>query len=251
MRPNSSIGNGNNRASPISTSSPPSSRASSIDSSVNGSATSSTTTFEAEISSPVSELQSTWMSSPPLNCFLAAARTASLIASITKSRSMPCSWQRASMFCAMLVLIQFCFSLNRSRGKLFCPVVSTQVSICFGQKAIGVFALAALVKFALDINLEMRLGDCVNRNQQASTGSIFKDHVALVDSNDAPSKVSLAIHRRARLNLCVSAREPLVIVPAVKPAFETGRRNLQRIREMAEILHVAHSAEMVAHVRAI
>src|SRR5436190_14405549 len=53
------------------------------------------------------------MSSPPLNCFLAAARTASLIASITKSRSMPCSWQRASMFCAMLVLIQFCFCLNQ------------------------------------------------------------------------------------------------------------------------------------------
>src|SRR5438034_564730 len=45
------------------------------------------------------------MSSPPLNCFLAAARTASLIASITNSRSMPCSWQSASMFCAMVVLI--------------------------------------------------------------------------------------------------------------------------------------------------
>src|SRR5207253_9475724 len=37
----------------------------------------------------------------------------------------------------------------------------------------------------------------------------------------------------------------------VEPAFETGRRNLQRIREMDEIFHVEHSAEMIAHIRAI
>ena len=41
------------------------------------------------------------VSSPDLNCFFAAARTASFIASITRSRSIPCSWQSASMFCAI------------------------------------------------------------------------------------------------------------------------------------------------------
>src|SRR5947208_7257076 len=63
------------------------------------------------------------MSSPDLNCFLAAALTASFIASITRSRSMPCSWQSASMFCAIDELMNL-YYLRLARRCLPCAPLS-------------------------------------------------------------------------------------------------------------------------------
>src|ERR1051326_517749 len=174
------------------------------------------------------------MSSPPLNCFFAAARTASLIASITRSRSMPCSWQRASMFCAMLVLILFEFS--------------RRLPVCPGQMPIGFFAFAGPPEFTFDIDFQMRFDNCVDRNQYAATGAIIEDHVSSIDSGKPTAKVPLPVYCEARFDPRISAGELLVISQPVQSAFKSRRRNLQRVRRMDKILHVEHCAELIAHL---
>src|SRR5215471_3881263 len=235
MRPSSSMGIGKSRASPTSTSSPPSSRASSIDNSVDGSATCSTTTFDADSSRPASGVQSTWMSSPPLNCFLAAARTASLIASITRSRSMPCSWHRASMFCAMLVLIYVNVSAT---------IVSNQVSI-------DSFALPRLTKFAIHINFQICLRDRIKGNLYASAGSILDNYVAGFYPGNPAAEISLVADCRTGLNFCGAAGKPFVLGRFIKAALKPGRRNLQRVGRVDEILDVQHGADLRTDFRAI
>src|ERR1044072_41428 len=179
MRPSSSIGNGSSSASPRLPSSPASSRASGIESSVAGFSTSSTTTFEAESSMPVSEFQSTWISSPDRNCFLAAARTASFIASITRSRSMPCSWQSASIFCAIDELIFY-----------------------FARSYIGPAVLYDLfLQLRAYVHFQIRLRNRIQRNTHVAAGSILTKHVVALDSQQTTSKIALSVNRLARLHL--------------------------------------------------
>src|SRR5438067_6224876 len=244
MRPSSSIGIGSSSASPTSTSSPPSSRASSIESSVEASATSSTTTFDAASSRPVSGLQSTWMSSPPLNCFFAAARTASLIASITKSRSMPCSWQRASMFWAMLVLMSTLVDeLSIS--------VRALLSILLYQIPISCFVLSRLPEFLFDVHFQICFRYIGKRNREATTRLVFKDNILILNPNNLAAKVPLVINCRTRLQLRLASRKPLVIRELVKPALDARRRNFQRISRVNEILDVQNRADLRAHPRTI
>src|SRR6185436_6750555 len=97
------------------------------------------------------------MSSPPLNCFVAAARTASLIASITRSRSMPCSWQRASIFCAILVLMlerrHHCRRFARISAR------SSSLLILSNQIFVGQFSFACVTKFAVNVDFKIGFGD--------------------------------------------------------------------------------------------
>src|ERR1051325_7815314 len=226
MRPSSSIGNGSRSASPSSTSSPASSRASMMDSSVAGFSTSSTTTFEAESSMPVSAFQSTWMSSPERNCFLAAARTASFIASMTRSLSMPCSWQSASMFCAIDELMFV---------SLICPIGPA----------------SRPSQFLADVNLKVRLGYQIQRNPHLPVGSILKKHVVAIHSQQTTPKVALHIEWLPRLRFCLAACETLEIGPFVQTSFESGRRHFQRVGSMDEVLDIQNRPQMSAHFRAI
>src|SRR6185503_17992353 len=119
------------------------------------------------------------MSSPDRNCFLAAARTASFIASITRSRSMPCSWQSASIFCAI--------------DELICVSVSL-LTLCAAQ-------VLAYVYF------QIRLRNPVQRNPHLPAGSIVKKHVVAVYSKQATPEIALAVDRLPRLHLRVAAGE--------------------------------------------
>src|SRR5438309_1990199 len=120
-----------------------------------------------------------------------------------------------------------------------------------GQVMVGGFLLAGAAKLVLYINLQMRLDDLIDWNQHPAAGSIFKKHFGLSNSDYATAKVSLAIHRRSGLDLCLAAGEPLVIGLSVKSTLEPGRRNLQRVSRMDEIVNIQHRAEMSAYVRAI
>src|SRR5205085_5881712 len=232
MRPSSSIGSGSKRASPSSTSSPASSRASTIESSVAGFSTSSTTTFEAESSMPVSAFQSTWMSSPERNCFLAAARTASFIASITRSRSMPCSWQSASIFCAIDELIvfycEFLFKIRNSQS-----------------------LMPGAAQVLTDINLQIRFRDQIQRNTHLPISPVFKKHVVPVNTHQSPSEIALSVNRLPRLHFRLTAREPLEIGAFVQTTLESGRRYLQSVGSMDEIFHIENRPQMSADSRAI
>src|SRR5689334_5883681 len=230
MRPSSSMGSGSSSASPSSTSSPASSRASTIDSSVAGFSTSSTTTFEAESSMPVSAFQSTWMSSPDRNCFLAAARTASFIASMTKSRSIPCSWQSASIFCAIDELI---YLVRLTISKLNAQLMTWA---------------AQLLR---NVYFQIRLRNRIQRNTHLAAGSIFKNHVVAIDSDQTTAEVALAVDGLARLNLRVAAGEALEVGALIKASFESRRRNFQRIGSVDEIFHVQNRAQVHAYCGAI
>src|SRR5947208_1201897 len=231
MRPSSSIGRGRSRASPSSTSSPANSRASSIESSVAGFSTSSTTTFEADNSMPVSGFQSTWMSSPDLNCFLAAARTASFMASMTRSRSMPCSWQSASMFCAMDELMKLpvsgwldaivtCASLS-----LFScySVVSLRSQISDLRDANWQFASIpdslSPLEFRVHIHFEVCLRNYFEGNSDAPVGSIINQDVFAVYSEQATAKIALAVDRLASPQFRQTAGEALVVSQLVEASL--------------------------------
>src|SRR6185295_11485058 len=98
------------------------------------------------------------MSSPERNCFLAAARTASFIASMTRSLSIPCSWQSASMFCAIDELICFIRSYRSYRTHLLAPQI------------------LAYVYF------QIRPGDQLQRDTNLTVGSVVQKHVVAVNS---------------------------------------------------------------------
>src|SRR4029079_1197152 len=136
------------------------------------------------------------MSSPPLNCFLAAARTASFTASITKSRSMPCSWQRASIFCAILVLMLFgALSSSRASGAhLSLTILSDQVPVNF-------FAFTCHAKFFFYVHFQIRFRDVRHRNSHSAADFIVEGDIAVGESDDSSTKVPLILDWRARLNL--------------------------------------------------
>src|SRR5438067_7562602 len=122
------------------------------------------------------------MSSPPLNCFLAAARTASLIASITKSRSMPCSWQRASMFWAMLVLISTLVDeLSIS--------VRALLSILLYQIPINCFVLSRLAEFLFNVHFQICFRDIGKRNQKATARQVIEDNLLIFNTNNSAVKI--------------------------------------------------------------
>src|SRR5207237_7142472 len=133
------------------------------------------------------------------NCFLAAARTASLTASITNSRSMPCSWQSASIFCAIVVLIyQLCF---RSAAR---PVVLYQMTI-------NSLALTRLAKFLFRVDLQIRFSNSFDGNLYPATCPVLKDHITIIDADYATAKIPLAFQRPACLDLCRASGKAFVV----------------------------------------
>src|SRR3954464_10774579 len=161
------------------------------------------------------------MSSPPLNCFLAAARTASLIASITRSRSMPCSWQRASMFCAILVLIWW--------------VQSSLALVLSDQVAVDRLLFLGFAKLALDVYLKVCFDDRIEREGHSTAGSIFKNHVAVFNSGNATAEIPLVTHRLAHFELGVAPGKSFVISQLIKAALQPRRRNFQCVSRVNEI----------------
>src|SRR5215203_4201866 len=125
------------------------------------------------------------MSSPERNCFLAAARTASFIASITRSRSMPCSWQSASIFCAIDELMKVSLSQWTARS----------------------------VQYFIYVHFQVRFSNHIQRNTYLPTGSIFKKDVIAVHSQQPASEVALPANGLARFHLRLAACE----------SFEIGR----------------------------
>src|ERR1043166_8616692 len=244
MRPSSSIGKGNNSASPSSTSSPASSRASSIESSVAGFSTSSTITFEAESSIPVSEFQSTWMSSPERNCFLAAARTASFIASITRSRSIPCSWQSASMFCAIdeLISVSLFVWLGAGLNRVVEPI---QLFLYFS------LFITCASQFRFDIHLEVGLRDDLERHSHAPISSVFKDHFVTVYAEQLAANIALAVDRLPGFQLRVTTGEAFVVGTFIQTTFQPRRRYFQCVGSVDEVFDVQNRAQMRADFRTI
>src|SRR6266850_129984 len=98
------------------------------------------------------------MSSPDLNCFFAAARTASFIASITRSRSIPCSWQSASMFCAIDELMEL--SLSHCLGYRLQGNLHSPIGTIFKQDGFTIQTQQAAAKIALTLNQLTRLHFC-------------------------------------------------------------------------------------------
>src|ERR1700752_54948 len=239
MRPNSSIGSGSKRASPNSTSSPASSRASTIERSVAGFSTSSTTTFEAESSIPVSAFQSTWMSSPERNCFLAAARTASFIASITRSRSIPCSWQSASMFCAIDELMKSLYLswLGASRSE------TASLSLF---RLLPTSVLLGAPKFLFDVYFQVCFRYQIQRHAHAAVCPVFKNHFVAVEPHQTPPEIALAVDRLPGLQLRVTTGEAFVIGRLIKPTLQPGRRYFQCVGSVDEVFHIQNGTQVCA-----
>src|SRR5580765_6023697 len=150
------------------------------------------------------------MSSPPLNCFLAAARTASLIASITRSRSMPCSWQRASMFCAMVVLI-LKDPRHPAGGARAFPRADSSLTILSNQIPVNRFTFVCLTKLAVHVNFKVRLDDRFEGYFQTPAGSIVESHLAVSRPGYRAAKISLVADRDARFDFRRAARKPFII----------------------------------------
>src|SRR6185295_7986468 len=172
------------------------------------------------------------MSSPDRNCFLAAARTASFIASITRSRSMPCSWQSASIFCAIDELIFYLPVFYRT-----CTSYMTYFSMS-----------AQLLAY---VYLDVRLGYQIQRNTHLPAGSILKKHVVALDSQQTTAKIALAVNRLPRLHLRVATGEAFEVGAFIKAAFEPRRRYFQGVGRVDEIFHVQNRAQVSTHFRAI
>src|SRR5688500_3350885 len=104
---------------------------------------------------------------------------------------MPCSWQRASMFCAMVVLIK--------------------LTILFDQMLVSCFTLACFPEFLFHVDFQVRFRDITNRNAYSAAGVIFKNYFAVSEPYDSAAKVSLVLDRRATFDFRGLSRKPFVI----------------------------------------
>src|SRR5215213_5862534 len=173
------------------------------------------------------------MSSPDRNCFLAAARTASFIASITRSRSMPCSWQSASIFCAIDELI-------------YVLTYSIVFLCCTEKKSIALSGVGPRLH-----PLPGSLWLSNQRNNPLAPCSIFQKQVVGVDSQQTTAEIALAANRLSRLHLRVATGEAFKVRALVKPSFESRRRNFQCVRSVDEVFHVQNRAKVRADFGAI
>src|SRR5215510_3457224 len=168
------------------------------------------------------------MSSPERNCFLAAARTASFIASITRSLSIPCSWQSASIFCAIDELMFFQYRSYRSYRT---------------------YLRAA--QLLADVNLQIGFSNQIQRNSHLPVSPVLKKHVVAIHSQQTTPKIALPINWLPGFHLRLAARETFEIGPFVQASLETGRRYLQSVGGVDEIFYIQNRPQMSAHFRAI
>src|ERR1041385_3211761 len=101
------------------------------------------------------------------------------------------------------------------------------------------------------IYFQIRLRNRIQRNTHVAAGSIFKNHVVAVDSDQATAEVALAVDWLARLHLRVAAGEAFEVGAFIKASFESRRRNFQRVRRGDEIFHVQNRAQVHAYFGAI
>src|SRR5918993_63541 len=164
-------------------------------------------------------------SSPSLNCLRAAARTASFIAEMTSSRSMPFSLHSASMLCPMVALIIFSrqwpvsgWSVSetsdaaRPAPLLFsCLLFDCPTRRLFLLRRLQLpLALLGEPELLFHVHFEVRLDDAVERDEDAPAGLVVEHYVVALDADDAPAEVALHAHGPPRLHLRHAAREPLV-----------------------------------------
>src|SRR5918911_149182 len=107
-------------------------------------------------------------------------------------------------------------------------------------------ALLGASKLFLYVDLKVRFRDLCEGDADAPARLIFKDYALGFETDDAATKVALAVDCHTGLHTGEVACEALVVLALIEPTLQTRARYFQRISRVDEVFHVQDRADVQA-----